>query len=80
MSYNILANCYTDQEHGSHLNQDYLDFKRRHEMIKKEILTRLHHSTATTAARQHVVHRFESRRVQQQPVQVRPLLGTEVES
>jgi len=38
LSYNILADCYTDKEHGHHLNQDYLNFKDRHEQIKRELI------------------------------------------
>ena len=37
LSYNILADIYTDMKHGYQLNRDHLDFKSRSDRIKKEI-------------------------------------------
>lgn len=34
MQYNILADCYTDKEHSSNLNQSHLKFKLRHPKIR----------------------------------------------
>jgi mRNA deadenylase 3'-5' endonuclease subunit Ccr4 len=37
MQYNVLADCYTDLEHGGNLNRNHLDFKTRFTMISQEI-------------------------------------------
>jgi mRNA deadenylase 3'-5' endonuclease subunit Ccr4 len=39
LSYNMLADIYTDESHAAHLNMTYIDFKRRSELIRKEIST-----------------------------------------
>lgn len=37
MEYNLLAECYTDDEHSAHLNKSHLKFGGRFALIEKEI-------------------------------------------
>lgn len=37
LQYNILADCYTDDEHNSNLNKTHLDFKLRFPIIFQEL-------------------------------------------
>jgi CCR4-NOT transcription complex subunit 6 len=37
MSYNTLADIFTDKEHGAHLNRNFLAFRRRVEILREEI-------------------------------------------
>ena len=37
MQYNVLADCYTDLEHGGNLNREHLNFRERFSKIAEEL-------------------------------------------